>query len=781
MPTPADVVTNRFRLPVAHILRSKIRSSSLPSFSPAAHHFASREIAAVAALACCATFGAHAQPAPADAAPVVMAAAGNALKEVVISGSRSEQDPDELPMSIDVINAQDLEGRNIQDIRDVAADLPNVTVPRAPARFAIGSQTGRDQNAGFNIRGLEGNRVLMLVDGIRQPRSYTFPSESAVGRDYIDIGIVKRIEIVRGATSALYGSDGVAGLVNFITKEPADYLLGGKTIGGSASIGSSGERDGWKTGATVAGKANDALSWLVSGSLSGADALKNMGTNDAANALRTTPNPERDKGRSLLGKLVFTPGGGQKHVLSFEHVESKTGYNLLSNIAAPTPVLTGTALANSTIASNANTDMQRDRLTWDGSWQLGSPVADQLRAVLSYQDTKSNEYFFQDRFSAADRTRITDYSEKSLQANLQATKQIRMGVDAVQKITYGIDYVGTKIANLQTGVTPAAGETYPLKRFPDTKESTIALYGQDEIILGPWSITPGVRLDHFKIDASQAGFGPVAKSLSDSAVSPKLGVLYHASELWSVYGNYASGFKAPNAGQVNSFFANPQANYQSIANPNLKPETSRNLEVGARGRLANLSLDAAAFTGRYKDFIEDFQQVGGSFSPADPAIYQSVNLSRVNISGFEVKGRAEWGRFGDGDFSTPFSYGRTKGTNKATGAGLNSVSPERVNLGLQYATQVWTAALNVNHYAGKKREDVDASTNPFLPPSATIVDLSGQWRIKKDLRLTAGVYNLTDKKYWQWSSVVGQAATSTTIDAYTQPGRNYRVSLVADF
>ena len=340
--------------------------ASFPCFPGTRKRFALHEVALLAALACGATLTAQAQTAP----TVVVAAAGNALKEVVISGSRSEQDPDELPMRIDVINAQDSDGRQIQDIRDAAADLPNVTVPRAPARFAIGAQTGRDQNAGFNNRGLEGNRVLTLVDGIRQPKSYTFTSESAVGRDYVDIGIVKRIEIVRGATSALYGSDGVAGLVNFITKEPADYLLGGKTMGGSASIGSSGERDGWKSGATVAGKASDALSWLVSGSLSGADALKNMGTNDAANAFRTTPNPESDKGRSLLGKLVFTPGGGQKHVLTFEHVESKTDYNLLSNIAAPTPVLTGTALANSTIASNANTDMQRDRLTWDGSWQV---------------------------------------------------------------------------------------------------------------------------------------------------------------------------------------------------------------------------------------------------------------------------------------------------------------------------------------------------------------------------------------------------------------------------
>ncbi|MFZ4288584.1 TonB-dependent hemoglobin/transferrin/lactoferrin family receptor [Variovorax sp. HJSM1_2] len=707
-----------------------------------------------------------------------------ALKEVVISGSRTEQDPDELPMSIDVFNLKDLENGQIQDIRDVAADLPNVTVPRAPARFAIGAQTGRDQNSGFNIRGLGGNRVLMLVDGIRQPLSYTFPSESAVGRDYIDIGLLKRVEIVRGATSALYGSDGVAGLVNFITKDPADYLANGKTFGGSANVGYSSDRDGWKTGVTMAGRGNDTLSWLFSGNLSGGDAIDNMGTNDAANSNRTTPNPEKDKDQSLLGKLVFTPGGGQKHVFTFEHVDHKADYNLLSNITAPsTPPLTGTALANSTIASNGNTEMQRDRLTWDGSWQLDSAAADRLRAVVSYQDAQSREYFFQDRYSSADRSRITDYSEKSWQLNLQANKQVRMGTDAVQKITYGFDYVNSKIRNLQTGTTPAAGETYPLKRFPDTTESSAALYGQDEIVMGAWSITPGVRVDHFKIDASQQGFSNPVTSMSDTAVSPKLGALFRANEVWSVYGNYASGFKAPNAGQVNAYFANPQANYRSIPNPNLKPEKSQNFEIGTRGRLANLSLDVAAFTGRYKDFIEDFQQVGGNFTAANPGIYQSINIGKARISGFEIKGRADWGKVGDGQLSTPFAYGQTKGENSDTGVGLNSVSPESLLVGLEYATPVWSTKLNVHYYGGKDKSDVDlaAQANPFLPPSATIVDLSGQWRISKDLRLTAGVYNLTDKKYWQWSTVVGQSATSSTIDAYTQPGRNYRVALIADF
>jgi hemoglobin/transferrin/lactoferrin receptor protein len=734
--------------------------------------FALRELSWLIGLACGTALTAHAQP----------VAPSPVLKEVVISGSRSEQDPDELPMSIDVIHARDIEARQIQDIRDVAADLPNVTVPRSPARFTIGAQTGRDQNTGFNIRGLEGNRVLMLVDGIRQPRSYVFPSESAIGRDYVDMGIIKRVEIVRGATSALYGSDGVGGLVNFITKDPSDYLGGDRTFGGSASVGYSGDDGGVRTGVTLAGRANDAFAWLISAGVSQSDALKNKGQNDAANTDRTTPNPETDKDQTLLAKLVFTPGGGQKHVLTFEHSDKKADYNLLSNVTKPP--LVGT----STLGSRATTNMQRDRLSYDGRWQLDAAVADELRAVLSYQDTRTSENFMLDRLTAIDRVRNTDYSERSLQASLQANKLVRMGGDAAQKITYGVDYASAEIRNLQTGIDPPAGEAYPVKRFPDTQESSLAVFAQDEIIMGRWSVTPGVRVDHFNIKASQAGFGPAVTSLSGSAVSPKLGALFRATPEWSVYGNYASGFKAPNAGQVNSFFANPLRNYQSVANPNLKPEKSQNFELGARGRLSHVTLDVAAFTGNYKDFIEDFVQVSGVGTAANPLIYQSVNRSEVRISGFEVKGSVDMGRVGAGSLSLPFSYGETRGTNKSTGRPLDSIQPAKLSLGAAYDTGAWSTRLNVTRYAAKKFEDIGTpyingvATQPqFAVPAATTVDLSGQWRINKGLRLNAGIYNLTDRKYWQWASVLGQSASSATLDAYTQPGRYVRVSMVADF
>ncbi|MDR2329340.1 MAG: TonB-dependent receptor [Comamonas sp.] len=600
---------------------------------------------ALAALLCVAQAAQAQSPAAASsgqATGAVQVAAADAplLKEMVVSGSRYEQDPDELPMSIDVINSRQMEEQQMRDIRDIARDMPNVSVKRAPARFTLASgSTGRDQNAGFNIRGLDGNRVLMLVDGIRLPRSYVF-SANAFGRDYLDVGMIQRVEVVRGATSALYGSDGMAGLVNFITNDPSNLLKDGQTFGGRASVGYDSENTGKNLGLTLAGKPNETVEWLLGVNLGRSHELKNMGDIDTLDTRRTTPNPQRDKDASVLGKVVVRPNADQKHTFTVEHVDKKADYQLYTARTAP-PVTAATAV----IDSGSSTDMKRTRGSWAGEWRnLSTPAWDDIKASLSYQNADSREFIYEDRLTAADRTRDVTYQEKTWQANVQASKVLRGDAGLAQKITYGIDYVRSDVENLQTGITPPVGETFPLKRFPDTTESSWALYAQDELVLGNWTFTPGLRYDHFSIKAEQAGFGANAVSLSGNATSPKLGVMYRVNPEWSVFGNYAKGFRAPNAGQVNAYFENPVANYKTIPNPDLKPESSQNLEFGVRGRLANVALDVAAFTGRYKDFIDDLVQVGGVGTAADPLVFQSVNRGKVNISGFEVKGDADWGR-----------------------------------------------------------------------------------------------------------------------------------------
>lgn len=319
------------------------------------------------AFACSTTFGAHAE------------SPSTSLNQVVVSGARSEQLRDDLPMSIDVLTDSDLLDKQVGNIKDLVKDYPNVSVKRAPARFTVtgaGNSTGRDGNAGFNIRGIGGNRVLMLIDGTRVPSSYV-NGNNAFGRDALSLDLVKRVELVRGPSSVLYGSDGLAGLVNFITFEPADFLRsagpGNGVLAGRLATNWSGDDQGLNVAATVAGRASDAVQWLITGSVHKAQALDNMGSNDAPNITRTRPNPQTDRGDSLLGKVVLRPTATQKHVLTLEHVGKSSDTELLSSRAAVLPPPTTTA-TKALVAGETDADTsRRDRFTWDSRYVLSSP------------------------------------------------------------------------------------------------------------------------------------------------------------------------------------------------------------------------------------------------------------------------------------------------------------------------------------------------------------------------------------------------------------------------
>ena len=530
---------------------------------------------------------------------------------------------------------------------------------------------------------------------------------------------------------------------------------------------------------------------MLTATTRGAHAMDNMGTNHEPNLNRTSPNPQDDRDNAVLGKIVLRPHATQRHVFTLEHVQKKSDVDLLSS-RNPLPLRgTPAQIAGAIVDEYSSRSMERNRLTWDARFGLGTDWADHVRTVVAYQDAQSRQVGTSVRNTLPLRVRDNSYGESTWQAGVQADKILRSGGWA-HKITYGLDHVRSDISNLYTGLAPLPPEVFPLKRFPDTRETTSALYVQDESVHGNWSLTPGLRFDHFSLDVtSQAGFYPPAKqpgqSLSGSALSPKIGVLYRATEQWSVFGQYAAGFRAPDAGQVNGYYENAAEQVIIIPNPDLRPEKSRGVELGVRGRLDRLSLDAAVFGSHYSNLIMDTVLIRGTGTAADPRIFQTINTERARITGFELKGQYDWGRVAGGRLVTPFSYGKARGVNRATGKPINSVDPAQLALGVQYDTAAWGLRLDMRHHAAKTAKDIDSASSvkppntQFTVPSATTLDVSAQWRLRKDLRLKFAVHNLTNRKYWLWPDVYGLAASSTTNDAYTQPGRSVHVSLVKDF
>ncbi|WCM24960.1 TonB-dependent hemoglobin/transferrin/lactoferrin family receptor [Paraburkholderia bryophila] len=716
-----------------------------------------------------------------QAASPVQLAAGRLLDPVTVTATRTASAQSRTAASVSVITDQDLEEQQAENIKDALRYEPGVTVRRTPYRpgsAALGG--GRDNDSSINIRGLEGNRILMMEDGIRLPYSFTFgPLESGRG-DYADLGTLKRIEILRGPASALYGSDGLTGAVNFLTKDPQDLLdIYNKPT--YFSVRPSYESADRSFGATVqAAGGNDVIQgMLIADGRRGHD-VDNKGSNNSATTLRTTANPQDTYSETLLGKLVVKPTAHDTFKFTAETVRERIDTNVLSAINPPT-----------TLALTGNDKLERNRYSLDYDFNNeAAPFFQTAHVQVYYQDAWQDQNSYETRGSSASRTRLSHYGERVFGGSAFAESNFHTGILS-HKLLYGGDGSLDRVTALRDGTVPGVGEAaFPNKPFPDTDYRLLGAFIQDQISYGGLTVTPGLRFDTYALNAKTGDPQYLGKpvSSSDNALSPRLAVLYEVSPALIPYAQYAHGFRAPSPDQVNNSFANPLYGYTSIGNPNLKPETSDTIEAGLRGKLGTglgpLRYSAAIFAGRYRDFIAQ-QTVSGSGRPNDPLVFQYVNYSRASIHGLE--GRAEWALPYGFTVKTAmaFTKGSVEGGNNANQP-LDTINPFSAVFGLRYEPgERWFVQTDLLFQAAKKTSDITpkscASQTCFAPGSSFVVDLRGGYRFNKHVVAYLGVYNLFDRKYWNWSDVRGIAETSPVKDAYTAPGRNVSVSMKVDF
>lgn len=705
------------------------------------------------------------------------------LDKVTVTATRSEKTVSQAPVTVSVISSDEIEDGLVRDIKDLVRDEPGVSVRSAPARFtAAGASTGRDGNAGFNIRGLEGNRVLIVVDGVRVPDGFAFGAQSVGRGDHVDLDLLKSVEIVRGPASALYGADGLAGSVSFITKDPSDILKGDQTFASRARVGYASADKSWTESLVLAGK-SDRWEALVAYTRRDGEGQKTAGTNDSANVDRTTANPEDNQSNAILGKLIYSPNGKNRFRLTLDHLDRDVDWTVLSAIAKP-PLA-----ATSVIGLTAFDKLRRDRATLDHRFDGGEGLISAARTSLYWQKSKTRQFSAEDRNTAADRTRDATFDNRVLGASVELHSVFDSG-PLKHEVVWGGDASITRQQGTRDGTVPPVGETFPAKAFPTTDYTLAGLYVQNEITAGPLTIYPAVRFDYYKLDPkADPLFATTASGQSDSHVSPKLGLVWDATDLVTVFANVAAGFKAPSPSQVNTGFANLVSNYRSISNPDLKPETSRTLEAGFRMHRGGWRVAVTGFTGEYDDFIEQVQ-VGGNFTAANPAVYQYVNLSGVKISGAEAKGSFDLGA----GFTLRAAASYARGASRTNGVNtpLTSIDPVKLTGGLAYRapTGKFGGDLSVIHSdrktAGRSGLSCagasgSSANSCFMPPSFTVADLTAWWAVTDAVTVRGGVFNLTDETYWWWSDARGLADNSTVKDGYTQPGRNYSVSLSLKF
>lgn len=710
-------------------------------------------------------------PGPSPAAPTQ-------LPTITVKGVRPAVELDK-PGTTSVLDRQQMNRHLVTTIRDLVRYEPGVSAIGTAGRFGLDS---------FNIRGLSGNRTYMEIDGV--PMAGSFGAGIAggsfrAGRDYIDLDTIKQVEIIRGPISALYPSDALGGSVILTTKDPSDYLRPGERTYTALKEQYNGVDRSFDTTATFAagGPHNGFL--LVADHRDG-HATKNKGDVGGIGATRTRPDPMQYHVNSLLGKYVHTDDSGRVDRVIVDASRTRTDTDGLSELV---PDSFEGFVPDYYLSQDADTRFRAsvgqayshldaalaDSLDWHAYWQLSRT------RTMTQTDTPTVARYFD----------TLPLQERVAGGKLVAVKHLGASDIVAQTIRYGFDVSRTNAqswangygVNKQTGATGSSTAflpgNYPLHLIPESNTDRFALFAQDKINLldGRLTITPGLRAEHYaykpESDALYLAYNPgyVPQNYEQNHVSPKLGVIWHFTRVLSAYADYADGFRPPLFSDIAGSWNEqplPGFNIAFLPSPNLKAETSRNVEIGLRGQGEAGWFNVAAYYNRYRDFIWSGYQLPSSEVPpwayqiAPGAFFnlffQAVNAQRATIEGIEASGQLRLGAFSaalDGwslRAAASIASGALIQPGDDSWSPLNTVDPARLVVGVAYDAANWGVQL-----VGTAVRRHTRLSNPsfFRAGGYGTLDFYAHWKPVHNVALYFGATNLTDRKYWDWGNLNG--------------------------
>jgi len=702
---------------------------------------------------------------------VVPVLAQDTLK-ITVTGTRSERPVETFPGSIDVIDQDEIKSKNTSDFINILDDLPGVSFEET-YQGKSGYKNAYDGGT-INIRGVDGNRVLMMIDGIRLPEVYSYGDYYLLGRsNYINFESLKAVEVFKGPASSLYGSDALGGLVYFRSLEPGDLLEEGKNnyIEIPASYNSA--NDEFKESIKFATKFNDKTSGLFIFTKENSSEYKVKTESKYLDDIN-------NEGNNIFGNFEYQIDDTKKINIIGELINRESDTTI-----APDNL---SIIGSSYTKKKTNNKTLRDRvsLAFDYKAKDNSNIIDELKTNIYTSYSKIEDNFDRTYAYYGPQDKNHDYYYKNDMFGIDMQLRSKPNVNKVHDLTYGIEFSSFDSSRLRTTINNLTGAVEKIKDQPDTNISRLGVYVQDDINFGKFNFIAGVRYDDYELDATTdaeyvagAAAGqdtPVAADNSSDSISPSLVASYNWNDQLSTYIKYAKGFRAPSYTEINSS-RNPTY-YTTLSNPDLKAETSDNYEVGLKYNSRNHNLAISAYLSEYEDFIEPYKCIS-SCSARSGGVYQSQNASNAEIWGAELSSiyYLNEKRYGTSIAST---IGFSEGDNTTENKPLDTVNPFEAKVSLRYNTEddKWLHAITTK-YVGTPR--VESGTSTFVPDSYTTVDLTSRYKTSDNFELSAGIYNIFDTRYYNYQNVKGLATDLENLTRYSQPGTSLRAGFTWKF
>ncbi|WP_157019087.1 TonB-dependent hemoglobin/transferrin/lactoferrin family receptor [Mesorhizobium xinjiangense] len=701
-------------------------------------------------------------------------------------------DPDRTVLTT-TVEKEELDRRMVDDIDDLSR------------RIDAGVNFNSNNNS-INLRGLDQNRVLTTIDGIRVPW-LTDPRDSAQGGlNAFDFDTISTIDITRGADSTHYGSGVLGGVVSFRTLDPEDLLTGGRRFGSLVKGAYDSADQSWRTNAAVAGRVNDTYV-LIQGSYRAGHETDNFGTIGGYGSDRTEANPlDYDQG-NLLVKIHQYVGDGHRFGITGELFERD----------ADIDDRIGTSSSYQPGSLKSGDDVKRQRLsaTYDFLSPDGADWVDRAHVTAYWMRQQLNKTTdgFRFRDSRADiipgdpffygypsgvYKRDNELEQTSYGVTGNTSKEMELG-GLSHNLRFGSEIYRQDTHQYSSGVDSCPDvdwTTVPdffgpqsckflhsnASDMPDVESLFFGMFVEDDIALpNNITLTPGIRFDWYEHNPnSTAAYergpnfdGTLPPSNSDARVSGKMRAAWQATDNLELYAQWAQAFRAPSALELYQNYGQP-GSYARVGNPNLNPETSNGFELGARYEAAAYGASVSLFNNYYRNFIDQVQIAppGGEYPIGGVIGYE--NRDRVQIYGAELSGywnfAPNWRTWG----SFAWSHGKDTDTDEY----LNSIPPLRAIVGLGYNTENWGADVSLTMAAARDK----VSDGGFKAPGYGIVDVTGWWEPEQlnGLRIQAGVFNVLDKKYWNALDVPDNTSDDVR-DRYSEAGRAFRITISQRF
>lgn len=670
------------------------------------------------------------------------------LDEVVVTATRIETKSFDVLAPVEVVTPQTLEINNPATVAQSMEELPGVSL----------SSAGMWEVAPV-IRGLGGNRVLVLIDGDRENNLW---AGRAPLTPFVDVGNVERIEVVKGSASVLYGTDALGGVINIITKMP-DFAKEDKwTFLNSMEGRYSSVDNGWFGRYSLGG---GGYGFDFSLAVSGRD------TNDYEDGDgHNIDNSQYEainidfKGRYFIG---------DNHDLSFSF---KT--NNIDDMGVPQKQ--GAEYSHFT-----QFDTDTYKLAYHGR-NLG--LIDDLQLRTWYVDQKRK--YKAKMFSSSKPLHTLKWNDIDSSA-LGSTLQTRIDLGENNRLITGVEYVhedcdGDEEQIKKKNKKNITAKVITFKPVPDAKRDHFGVFAQDELDLGDsFTILAGLRYDYFSADADDVIFKTDVydttgqnvikvksntnhfKRKSDEAVTFNLGLLYVLTDNIHLTTNFSSGFRAPD---IFELYSTRGGSYILLGDPDLDPEYSYNFDTGFKLNYRRLRGSFSAFYNRVNDYI-DLVNRGATF--AGLKAYEYVNISDAELYGAD--GSLEFDLLSQLTLFGNLAY--VEGRERHSHDRLNNIPPLNGLLGFRWKDEL---ARGLKYWFEFSSNIYDSQDHPadgeeetpgyalFNLRSGVKFDYAGM----KDISLSLNVENLFDKKYRSHLNYE---------DFLTEPGLNVITSLKISF